>query len=194
MTEDEIMDETQSDPGSDALIDGDETVQVVSPDSDSQPDPGTDVPLDGGTVHEIPSGDEAQSDSDSDVPPMVVIPVEDLTDLLDEYFKQDGSDPEGSDGSEDVLPDEQGEAAESVEPTEDLPPAVVVSPSVTVDVDLAETEDQLSALTEILDHPALTTSFSDYTVTEALLLFLFLVMFLSACARMLKGVFSWLRS
>lgn len=194
MTEDEIMDETQSDPGSDALIDGDETVQVVSPDSDSQPDPGTDVPLDGGTVHEIPSGDEAQSDSDSDVPPMVVIPVEDLTDLLDEYFKQDGSDPEGSDGSEDVLPDEQGEAAESVEPTEDLPPAVVVSPSVTVDVDLAETEDQLSALTEILDHPALTTSFSDYTVTEALLLFLFLVMFLSVCARMLKGVFSWLRS
>ena len=44
-----------------------------------------------------------------------------------------------------------------------------------------------------LDHPAMTTSFQDYTVTEGLLLLLLLGAFVAACARMLKEGFSWLR-
>ena len=42
--------------------------------------------------------------------------------------------------------------------------------------------------------PVLTTSFQDYTVMEGLLLLLLLAAFLAACAKILKGGFSWLRS
>ena len=44
-----------------------------------------------------------------------------------------------------------------------------------------------------LDHPALTTSFQDYTVTEGLLLLILLAAFAAACIKILKGGFSWLR-
>lgn len=46
---------------------------------------------------------------------------------------------------------------------------------------------------QTLDHPALTTSFQDYTVTEGLLLLILLAAFAAACVRILKGGFSWLR-
>ena len=41
--------------------------------------------------------------------------------------------------------------------------------------------------------PAMTTPFTDYTVTEALLLFCLLFAFAAACVRILKGGFPWLR-
>ena len=59
--------------------------------------------------------------------------------------------------------------------------------------DTHEIQLDVARLTDALDHPALTTSFADYTVSEALLLLLLLSAFLSACARMLRGGFSWLR-
>lgn len=182
MIEDEVLDELQPDSGTDAPIGESEAVPVP------QPDPVTDAPLEEGeTVQELPSEDDPQPDPDPDIPPMVLIPVEDLKEFLDEYYGQEDSDPEEAEDPEAAPPDEPEEV-------EDLPAADVASPSVVVDVDLAETEDQLSALVEILDHPALTTSFSDYTVTEAFLLLLFLAVFVAGCARMLRGVFSWLRS
>ena len=45
---------------------------------------------------------------------------------------------------------------------------------------------------QTLDHPALTTSFQDYTVTEGLLLLILLAAF-AACIKILKGGFQWLR-
>ena len=42
-------------------------------------------------------------------------------------------------------------------------------------------------------HPAMTTDFADYTVSEALLLLLLLSIFMAACIKMLKGGFAWLR-
>lgn len=56
-----------------------------------------------------------------------------------------------------------------------------------------EIEKDVKTVTQTLDHPALTTPFEDYTVTEALLLLLLLSVFVSACARMLRGGLSWLR-
>ena len=57
--------------------------------------------------------------------------------------------------------------------------------------------DQLLNLTgtiqKTVDHPLMTTPFSDYTVTEGLLLFLLLSAFAAACVRLLKGGFAWLR-
>lgn len=62
-----------------------------------------------------------------------------------------------------------------------------------------ETNEAETALFEVvetirdsLDHPALTTPFSEYTVTEGLLLLAVLGAFVSKLVRMLKGGFSWL--
>ena len=63
-----------------------------------------------------------------------------------------------------------------------------------IEKDTGEIQLDVMSIAETLHHPALTTSFADYTVTEALLLLLLLSAFLSACARMLRGGFSWLRS
>lgn len=57
-----------------------------------------------------------------------------------------------------------------------------------------EIQNEVTVVAQAVDHPALTTSFADYTVTEALLLLLLLAAFLSACARMLRGGLLWLRS
>ena len=57
-----------------------------------------------------------------------------------------------------------------------------------------ELQLDVMTITQTLDHPALTTPFEDYTVTEALLLFLLLSVFITTCTRMLRGGLSWLRS
>lgn len=54
-------------------------------------------------------------------------------------------------------------------------------------------QQTVSEIQQSLDHPLMTTSFQDYTVTEGLLLLLLLSAFVAACARMLKEGFSWLR-
>ncbi len=51
----------------------------------------------------------------------------------------------------------------------------------------------VETIQQTLDHPALTTSFQDYTVTEGLLLLILLAAFAAACIRILKGGFQWLR-
>lgn len=61
-------------------------------------------------------------------------------------------------------------------------------------VDLGRIEEHTASIEQIMDHPALTTPFAEYTVTEGLLLLLLLSAFIAACARMLRGGFSWLRS
>ena len=53
--------------------------------------------------------------------------------------------------------------------------------------------EDIDGVQKVLDHPLMTTSFQDYTVTEGLLLLLLLSVFIAACARILKGGFSWLR-
>ena len=63
-----------------------------------------------------------------------------------------------------------------------------------IEKDTNEIQLDVASIAQTLDHPALTTPFEDYTVTEALLLLLLLSVFISACARMLRGGLSWLRS
>ena len=63
-----------------------------------------------------------------------------------------------------------------------------------IEKDTHETQQDVMVIAQTLDHPALTTPFADYTVSEALLLFLLLSVFITACARMLRGGLSWLRS
>lgn len=55
------------------------------------------------------------------------------------------------------------------------------------------TVSDVDGIQRVVDHPLMTTSFQEYTVTEGLLLLLLLSLFVAACAKMLKEGFSWLR-
>lgn len=73
----------------------------------------------------------------------------------------------------------------------DLLDALTGEEGMTSDVD--GIQEAVEGIQQALDHPLMTTSFQDYNVTEGLLLLLLLSAFIAACAKMLKGGFSWLR-
>lgn len=73
----------------------------------------------------------------------------------------------------------------------DLIDALTGEEGMSSDVDTLQ--DEAGSIRQILDHPLMTTSFQDYTVTEGLLLLLLLSVFMAACAKMLKEGFAWLR-
>lgn len=52
--------------------------------------------------------------------------------------------------------------------------------------------EPVESIESVVNHPALTTPFQDYTVTEGLLLLLLMCFFLKACANMIRRAFSWL--
>lgn len=149
-------------------------------------------------VIEIPS--EGATQPDPAAPPILVVPLEDVL----EYFTQDAAEPEdsveASDGEVDlpvVEPDPVVGLVESVvghllDMIVDL--GKIEEHTREIEKDTNEIQLDVMRIAQTVDHPALTTSFADYTVSEALLLFLLLAAFLSACARMLRGGFSWLRS
>ena len=123
-------------------------------------------------------------------------PVEVIS--VDELLERLTSSGEPEEGEEVSEPDEAADG-ESVpeEPEEALPSVLEVTgeggrPLVVQDMEGAA--QSLEALQETALHPALTTPFEDYTVTEALLLLILLAVFLSACAKLLRGAFTWLRS
>lgn len=120
--------------------------------------------------------------------------------------------PEPSDSvtvvSVDELIDRLVQSGQEEEATEELPPEEEQLPEegdqtdvpfMEVDTGPMEIKGMDKLLTyaetiqQTLDHPALTTSFRDYTVTEGLLLLILLAAFAAACVRILKGGFSWLR-
>ena len=104
--------------------------------------------------------------------PVEVISVDDLIDRLTAV----------SDTMEDAAATESPEPEEPEEPA----PPVEVAGMEAVTTQLTELQETLT------DHPMLTTPFDDYTVTEGLLLILVLLVFLAACAKILRGGFSWL--
>lgn len=105
----------------------------------------------------------------------------------------------------------QGETGESQEtqPSEEVFPAdpgdtvaVEIDPGTLATLDglnnisqeLVLISDQLADIQLHQTRPVLTTSFEDYTVMEGLLLLLLLAAFAAACAKILKGGLSWLKS
>ncbi len=112
-----------------------------------------------------------------------------------------------------LLPGEDAAPAPSEElPTEEVPTVEAVAPYDVPAVELGADalaiidavrgmrneliliSDQLTEIQMTMDHPLLTTRFEDYTVSEGLLLLLLLSAFLSACYKLLRGGFKWLRS
>ena len=62
------------------------------------------------------------------------------------------------------------------------------------DAELTEDVEQEETVeTAEIDHPFLSTPFSDYTVAEGLLLALVLTVIITAVIKFVKGCFSWLR-
>lgn len=119
--------------------------------------------------------------------PVEVITVEDL---LDRITGGDQEEPE-DDGEE--VPSQEGEGTPLPGADGELPIAegTLEGPFEIIGMDklLKYTE----TIQKTADHPLLETPFEDYTVTEGLLLLLLLSVFVSACAKLLKGGFAWLR-
>lgn len=151
-----------------------------------------------------------ESDPTPEPDPTPVLEVISVDELLNRLSQGDES--SGDDELSEPVEGDPGEALADV-PVADPDPVVVIveqvagqlidmiadlgkieahTQEIADDTDIIKVETVLIAQT--LNHPALTTSFAEYTVTEALLLLLLLSAFISACARMLRGGLSWLRS
>lgn len=116
--------------------------------------------------------------------PVEVVTVEDLLDRLTGESQGDGETEEPPQEGEDTpLPGDSGEAPPVGEALEG--PIEVVGMETVL--------KRLETLQGVADHPMMETPFEDYTVTEGLLLLLLLSVFLSVCAKLLKGGFAWLR-
>lgn len=121
-------------------------------------------------------------------PPVQVISVEELLERLQ--------------GETDASPEESQEPAEPppANPGDTL--AVEIDPGTLAVLDrlsdikreLVQVSDQLADIQLHQTRPVLTTSFEDYTVSEGLLLLLLLAAFAAACAKILRGGLSWLKS
>lgn len=86
---------------------------------------------------------------------------------------------------EEIMTTPEDAVASSSEPVEE--PAIETK---TETEDVTETVEVVEVTPE--SRPFMTTDFADYTVTEGLLLILVLLIFLQACAKIVKGGFSWL--
>lgn len=131
----------------------------------------------------VPAPEPAPDPAPEPSEPVTVVSVDELIDRL-------------------VQSGQEGEAVEEPPPEEEqLPEEDAQTGDLIMEVDTGPMEikgmDKLltyaETIQQTLDHPALTTSFQDYTVTEGLLLIILLAAFAAACIRILKGGFSWLR-
>ena len=161
-------------------------------------------------VIDLPPDIDPQPDPDPVDPSVEVVPVDEFLDRLAELFGDREEDPEEAEGLEGAIQPIDG----GVDlPVVDLDPVLTAIEIVggrlidmignldrieehlgEIEKDTNEIQLDVMTIAQALDHPALTTSFADYTVTEALLLLLLLFAFISACTRMLRGGLLWLRS
>lgn len=141
----------------------DEDVLTIQPDSSS--------------MEELsPAPDPAEAP-----PPVSVVPVEELVDLLTQAVQE----KETAFTADEPLPEEGGEVV--VDPVPGL-----IGDVVDVLLDIRGGMKSVESVEQTVNHPLLTTPFQDYTVTEGLLLLLLLCFFIKACMDMVRRAFSWL--
>lgn len=114
--------------------------------------------------------------------PLTVVSVDELIDRLVQSGQEEAEESPPADANE--LPEEGNQ-------TGDIFMEVDTGPMEIKGMDKLLTYAE--TIQQTLDHPALTTSFQDYTVTEGLLLLILLAAFAAACIKILKGGFQWLR-
>lgn len=118
--------------------------------------------------------------------PVEVISVDELLERL-----QGETDESRESQPPEVLPADLGDAVA----VEIDPGALAVMDRLSdIKWELVQISDQLADIQLHQTRSVLTTPFEDYTVTEGLLLLLLLAAFLAACAKILRGGLSWLKS
>ena len=130
----------------------------------------------------VPAPEPALPAEPSD--PVTVVSVDELIDRLVQSGQEEGT-------TEELPSEETEQLPEDGDQTDDPVMEVDTGPMENKGMDKLLTYAE--TIQQTLDHPALTTSFRDYTVTEGLLLLILLAAFAAACVRILKGGFSWLR-
>ena len=130
----------------------------------------------------VPAPEPALPAEPSD--PVTVVSVDELIDRLVQSGQEEGT-------TEELPSEETEQLPEDGDQTDDPVMEVDTGPMEIKGMDKLLTYAE--TIQQTLDHPALPTSFRDYTVTEGLLLLILLAAFAAACVRILKGGFSWLR-
>lgn len=136
----------------------------------------------------LPAEPAAEPDPVSDSPsPVEVVSVDELLNRIQGINEPEPSEEQPAD---EVLGDPGDTVAVELSPGD----LAVIKAIKGVETELVQISEQLADMRLSESRPLLTTSFSDYTVTEGLLLLLLLSVFLSACYKLLRGGFQWLRS
>lgn len=150
---------------------------------DYAPDPSLAPAAEAEAAPEAPPAPEQAPEPSAPADPVEVITVEDLLDRLTGTDQGEAEEPPPEGGEE--PPPEGGSDGLGGTVTFDGGPIEVIGMDTVL--------KRLETIQGAVDHPAMTTPFEEYTVTEALLLLLFLSAFIAACVKMLKGGFAWLR-
>ncbi len=151
-----------------------EDIVNTTPEPSPAPDPAP-APEPAPTPEPAPAPSEPETSTDSG---MTVVSVDELVDRLIQSADT---------GEENPAPEEPAEEPVTEEPPVETDPL----PLEVLGMDKLLTHAE--AIQQTLDHPLMTTSFRDYTVTEGLLLLILLTAFAAACVKILKGGFQWLR-
>jgi len=144
-------------------------------------EPETDIPAPASEPEPMPDPTPVLEPEEPSAP-VEVISVEDFLDRITGKSQEDGQTEE---------PSLEEEPTDYI-PENDLPAAQVDGGPIEV-IGMDKALKHLETIQGTAEHPMLTTPFEDYTVTEGLLLLLFLSVVVAACVKMLKGGFSWLR-
>lgn len=139
-----------------------------------------------------PEPDPAPPPEPEPEPPAAPVEVITVEDLLDRITGGDQSEEEAEGGEEEAPPQEE-EGTPLPGGDMELPPAGEALEGPIEVIGMETVLKRLETLQGVADHPMMETPFEDYTVTEGLLLLLLLSVFLSVCAKLLKGGFVWLR-
>lgn len=116
--------------------------------------------------------------------PVSVVSVDELIDRLVQSVETDEEDPE------EFVSADLGEDVGDVEVVDVVPG--LIGDAIDVLLGIRKGMESVESIEQTVNHPALTTSFQDYTVTEGLLLLVLLCFFVKECGNMVRRAFSWL--
>lgn len=117
--------------------------------------------------------------------PVNVVSVDELIDRLVQNTQDEEETVESVEAAE-ATPEDPGDVG-----VDDVVPGLI-GDAVDILLGIRNGMKNVESIEQVVNHPALTTPFQDYTVTEALLLLLLLFFFLKACMGMIRRAFSWL--
>ena len=158
----------------------DEEVVITTPEPSPAPEP---KPLPEPPPSE--PGPEMPSEPEP-ADPVTVVSVDELIDRLVQNTQDEEEISELLPAELDEVPGDAGDVG-----VDDVVPGLI-GDVVDILLGIRKGMENVESIEQVVNHPALTTPFQDYTVTEGLLLLLLLFFFLKACMDMIRRAFSWL--